>query len=166
MRAFFGPPRGGPAAGGAQISVHLVPVLDGRLAVFDIRDAHVRGRWLPWAVIDYGQNPYEAASILADDWLVEPLRDLSLVDVLSLDAAGGGWELAIVFRAEITKEPPPTAGRQPFLFDAGKYDAIGPFDPVDLERWVTYSIQAPPQDPPAAAPDRNSGRDQPPPMVF
>lgn len=116
--------------------MYLVPVFAGALVVFDVQAPHVRGRWLPWAVIDYGQNPYEAASILADDWCHEPLRDLSLVDVMSLPAEPGGWELAIVFRAELTALPPASGGRNPTVLAPGHIDAIGGFDPVDLERWV------------------------------
>ena len=135
-RAFFGPPRVGPSRGGMQVTVHLVPVLDGRLVVFDVTANVARGRWLPWAVLDYQQNPYEAASLLADDWCDVPLDDLSLVDVLSLEAAGGGWELAVVFRAVLTTLPAGDSERHPIAIERGHSDAIGAFDPVDLERWV------------------------------
>jgi hypothetical protein len=135
-RAFFGPPRDGPASGGLQVSVHLVPVFEGRLVVFDVSSAVARGRWLPWAVIDFGQNPYEAASLLADDWLDVALDDLSLVDVLSFETTAGGWELAIVFRAAMAASPAGSGARSPVTTPEGHYDAIGPFDPVDLERWV------------------------------
>ena len=135
-RAFFGPPRNGPVEGGLQVSVHLVPVWDGRLLIFDVDAAPVRGRWLPWAVIDYGQNPYEAASILADDWLGVALSDLSLADVLSIEGVAGGWELAIVFRAELAAPATGDAQRHPVLCERGAYDAIGSFDPIDLQRWV------------------------------
>jgi hypothetical protein len=135
-RAFFGPPQEGPSRGGLQVSVYLVPVHDGRLIVFDVTAPAARGRWLPWAVTGFGQNPYEAAAMLADDWLDVPLHDLSLADVMSFDIEGGGWELAIVFRAELAAPPRPSTARTPVALAAGHLDAIGPFDPVDLERWL------------------------------
>ena len=134
-RAIFGKPREEAAVGGLSVSVHLVPVFQGSLVVFDVTASAARGRWLPWAIIDFGQNPYEAASILADDWCDVPLDDLSLVDVMSFDAQGG-WELAIVFRAELTAPPVGDAERAPHVFAPGHFDAIGNFDPLDLERWV------------------------------
>jgi hypothetical protein len=135
-RAFFGPPQGHPVAGGLQVSVYLVPVFEGQLVVFDVASPAAKGRWLPWAVIDYAQNPYEAASLLADDWLAVSLDDLALADVLSLEAAGGGWELAIIFRATMATLPAGNDERRPFAFAAGSYDAIAAFDLVDLQRWV------------------------------
>ena len=136
LRAFFGPPRHGPASGGLHVTVHLVPVHDGRLVVFDVLADAASGRFLPWAVADFGQNPYEAASLLADDWLDVPLRDLSLADVLSLEVPGGGWELAIVFRAECAAAPAGDAERQPVVYAPGVFDAFGAFDPLDIQRWV------------------------------
>ncbi len=150
-RAIFGPPKETPAAGGLLVTVHLVPVFEGRLLAFDLAQPHVRGRWLPWAVIEFGQNPYEAASLLADDWLDVPLVDLALADVLSLPGDGGGWELAIVYRAHPAAMPSASADRQPFLYAAGAFDAIGAFDPVDLERWVTMRAQPADVAPGAAA---------------
>lgn len=135
-RAFFGPPRASFTPGGAHVAVYLVPVFEGRLVVFDVSARPARGRWLPWDVLDFGQNPYEAASALADDWCAGAVSDLSLVDVMSFPFEGGGWELAIVFRAELTSLPEPDDVRAPYHFPAGQYDAIGSFDPVDLERWV------------------------------
>ncbi len=156
-RAYFGPPARSPAEGGFQVSVHLVPVWQGRLVTFDIQAGRVRGRWLPWAVIDFRQNPYEAASLLADDWLDVPLTDLRIVDVLSLPGPLNGWELAIVYRAEVHDRPPGDAQRTPFIHDAGEFDAIGAFDPLDLERWVGISTseQRAEQSPPP-----HSGRPQ------
>ena len=46
------------------------------------------------------QSAEEAASELVDDWCDGALNDLSLVDVLSLEAFGEGWELAIILRAD------------------------------------------------------------------
>ncbi|MFN0093927.1 MAG: hypothetical protein ACKVVT_04010 [Dehalococcoidia bacterium] len=136
VRAIFGPPKGDPVRGGLHVTVHLVPVFQERLVAFDLDQGPIRGRWLPWAVIEFGQNPYEAASILADDWLDTPLNDLSLADVLSLTVEGGGWELAIVYRAEVMELPMGRPGRQPAPYAVGAFDAIGAFEPVDLERWV------------------------------
>ncbi len=134
-RAIFGKPRAEAAAGGLLVTVHLVPVFERSLVVFDVMSSAARGRWLPWAIIDFGQNPYEAASLLADDWCDVPLDDLSLVDVMSFGAQGG-WELAIVFRAALTAAPAGDAERVPFVFAPGHFDAIGNFDPADIERWV------------------------------
>jgi len=135
-RAFFGPPVAGFVTGGTHITVYLIPVFEGGLVVFDVRAKEARGRWLPWDVLDFGANPYEAASALADDWGDVALDDLSLVDVMSFPVEGGGWELAVVFRAELDAMPPGDDVRTPYRFEPGQYDAIGPFDPIDLERWV------------------------------
>ena len=151
-RAFFGPPQQGPAQGGLQVTVHLVPVHDGRLVTFDVSAGPVRGRWLPWAVIDYHQNPYEAAALLADDWLAVSLHDLRIADVLSISGPLGGWELAIIYRAELAEAPPGDPQRRPFIFDRGEFDAIGAFDPVDLERWVAPDAPAVATTAPKAAP--------------
>jgi hypothetical protein len=136
-RAFFGPPSGSFVPGGTHITVYLVPVFQGGLVVFDVEAKEARGRWLPWDVLDFRQNPYEAAATLADTWCNVALDDLRLVDVMSFPVEGGGWELAIAFRAELFEMPPGDAHRRPFRFEPGRYDAIGPFDPVDIERWVT-----------------------------
>lgn len=135
-RAFFGAPREGLARGGMHVTVHLVPLFEGRLVVFDVSAKAAHGRWLPWAVLEFGRNPYEAASLLADDWCDVPLADLSLADVMSFEVDGGGWELAIVFRAVLSAAPAGDGERRPVLFEAGHFDAIGPFDPVDLQRWM------------------------------
>jgi hypothetical protein len=135
-RAIFGPPRDAVAPGGLHISVYLVPVFERSLVVFDVTAAQAAGRWLPWAVIDFRQNPYEAASLLADDWCGVPLEDLSLADVMSIEVGGEGWELAIVFRAELGAPPQGDSERTPYMFEPGRYDAIGPFDPADIQRWV------------------------------
>jgi len=153
-RAIFGSAVDIPEPGGLQVSVHLVPVFEGRLVVFDVSSAAATGRWLPWAVIDYGQNPYEAASLLADDWLDVALDDLSLGDVLSLEAPGGGWELAIVFRASMTAFPAASPYRTPVAIPPGHIDAIGAFDPVDIERWVGSGGRVEPGSLKAEAPAR------------
>ena len=136
-RAFFGPPRDAVTAGGAHVSVYLVPVFEGGLVVFDVQAREARGRWLPWDVLDFGQNPYEAASALADTWCNVSLHDLSLADVMSFPVEPNGWELAIVFRAELAEMPAGDAARIAVRNEPGHFDAIGPFDPVDIERWVT-----------------------------
>lgn len=139
QRAFFGPPIPSFASGGAHITVYLIPVFEGGLVLFDVGARQARGRWLPWDVLDFGANPYEAASALADDWCNVALRDLSLADVMSFAVEDGGWELAIVFRAELSAMPAGDDVRTPLRFEPGHYDAIGQFDPIDLERWVTAS---------------------------
>ncbi|MEP7216105.1 MAG: hypothetical protein ABI782_07615 [Anaerolineaceae bacterium] len=137
MKAFFGPPVSGPVPGGTQLTVYLVPVFEGRLVVFDVQAQEARGRWLPWDVLDSHENPYEAASELADAWCGVPLTSLALADVMSFTQPSGSWELAVVFRAELFAAPIGDSERVPFVYTAGQYDAIGNFDPVDLERWVT-----------------------------
>lgn len=140
MKAFFGPPVPGPAPGCTQLSIYLVPVFQGRMVAFDVEAAEARGRWLPWDVLELRENPYEAASELADRWCGVGMISLTLVDVMSFAQPDGGWELAIVFRAELAEAPLGDSARRPFLYEAGKYDAIGSFDPVDLERWVTGPV--------------------------
>ena len=134
--AFYGKPQQRPVAGGMHVTVHLVPVSQGRLVVFDVVADQARGRWLPWTVLPAGGNPWETAARLADDWLQGAVDDISLADVLSLQVPGGGWELAVVFRVELTRVPAADGVREPFVYAEGAFDAIGSFDPVDLERWV------------------------------
>lgn len=134
--AYFGQPADSFVRGGAHVAVYLVPVFDGGLVVFDVTARSARGRWLPWDILEFGGNPYEAAASLADDWCGGALSDLSLVDVMSFPFEGEGWELAIVYRAELTELPLADDVRTPFRFPPGQFDAIGSFDPVDLERWV------------------------------
>src|SRR5262245_51798796 len=99
--AFFGPPRDRPVAGGAHATVHVVPVFEGRLLAFDVLSEAARGRWLPWDVLPFQGNPYELAAELVDEWCDGAIHDLALADVLSLVVPAEGWELAIVFRAEL-----------------------------------------------------------------
>lgn len=134
--AFFGQPQASFVPGGTHIAVYLVPVHDGRLVAFDVSANQAGGRWLPWDVLPWGGNPYVTASELADDWCEGALSDLALVDVLSFELPGEGWELAIVFRATLTALPAGGDMRRPFVFEVGRFDAIGNFEPVDLERWV------------------------------
>lgn len=143
-RAFFGPPSGSIVPGGTRITVYLVPVFQAGLVVFDVKAEQARGRWLPWDVLDFRQNPYEAAAGLADQWCNVALDDLRLADVMSFPTVDDGWELAINFRAELAEMPAGDAHRTPFRFDPGQYDAIGPFDPVDIERWVLSVSASPP----------------------
>ena len=146
-RAFFDAPRDGVARGGMHVTVHLVTVIEGELVVFDVSAKAARGRWLPWAVLEFGQNPYEAASLLADDWCDVALDDLRLADVLSFEVEGGGWELAIVFRAALAAVPVGDGARAPVLVHAGHIDAIGAFDPADIARWVGAAPESrPPTD--------------------
>ena len=141
-QAFFAPPAAALVRGGAHVTVYLVPVFEERLVVFDVSVSEARGRWLPWDVLEFGGNPYECASALADDWCGGAVSDLALADVMSFEVEGGGWELAIVFRSELTAAPPGDEARTPFVFAEGSFDAIGNFDPVDLERWVTRGAVA------------------------
>lgn len=149
-RAFFGKPAASFVEGGAHVTLYLVPVYSNSLVVFDVHVPQARGRWLPWDVLDFGGNPYETASRLADDWCQGNVRDLTLVDVMSFAVPGGGWELAIVFRAELTELPVADEARTPVACEPGHVDAIGSFDPVDLERWV--GAKARPSGPEETAP--------------
>ncbi len=135
-QAYFGKPAATFVPGGAHVAVYVVPVFEGRLLTFDVAASAARGRWLPWDILEFGGNPYEAAATLVDQWCAGAVSDLALADVMSFPYAGNGWELALVFRAELTELPTPDAARTPFLFEAGEFDAIGNFDPIDLERWV------------------------------
>jgi hypothetical protein len=138
QRAFFGRPQADTSPGGTHVTVYLAPVYQGQLVVFDIHGRReLSGRWLPWTVLPFQGNPYEAASGLADTWCRGvSLLDLSLVDVMSFVIPGEGWELAIVFRAELASLPEGDPEKRPVLLAPGRIDAIGSFDPVDLERWV------------------------------
>lgn len=122
--------------GGAHVAIYLVPVFEGRLVVFDVAASAARGRWLPWDILEFGGNPYEAAATLADDWCDGAVTDLALADAMSFPVSGGGWELALIFRAELDARPAGDDARTTVVFEPGQFDAIGNFDPVDLERWV------------------------------
>ncbi len=135
-QAYFGKPATTFVPGGAHVAIYLVPVYEGRLVVFDVAASAARGRWLPWDILAFGGNPYEAAAELADNWCEGAISDLALADVLSFPFGAGGWELAIVFRGDLTALPRGDDARTPVVFDEGEFDAIGNFDPVDLERWV------------------------------
>ncbi len=154
MKAFFGPPVAGPVPGGTQLSIYLVPVYEGRLVAFDVEAREARGRWLPWDVLESHENPYEAASELADIWCGVALTSLTLADVMSFSLPSGSWELATVFRAELSASPLGDPERRPFVYAPNQFDAIGSFDPVDLERWVTRS-----GDVPAANPTNSKAQD-------
>lgn len=136
-QAFFGKPAKTFVPGGAHVAVYLVPVFEGRLVVFDVQASAARGRWLPWDVLEFGGNPYEAAAALADAWCDGAVSDLTLADAMSFPFGVEGWELALVFRAELTALPRGDDARTPVVSERGQFDAIGNFDPVDLERWVT-----------------------------
>jgi hypothetical protein len=133
--AFFGKPRGEYTSGGAHLAVYLVPVFDGRLVAFDVHTAGARDRWLPWGILTFGGNPYEDASALADDWCQGAVADLRLVDVIS-GSAMGSWELALVFRAELTAMPAADARRSPVPLPRPLDASIRQFQPADLERWL------------------------------
>ncbi|MCX7616987.1 hypothetical protein [Tepidiforma sp.] len=135
-QAFFGKPQATFTPGGAHVAVYLVPVFEGRLTVFEVEAPGLRGRWLPWTVMGYGENPYETAAALADDWCDGAVAALEIADALSFPFDADGWELALVYRAELTALPAGDAHRRPVQYPPGEADAIGPFDPVDLVRWV------------------------------
>jgi len=141
-RSYFAGPKDSPQRGGMVVTVYLVPVYQGRLVVFDVTAPGAKGRWIPWQVLEFGQVPYESAAQLTDAWLNGEVTSLSLVDVMMLPMDGGGCELAIIFRCDVTALPARTAQRDAFAYPDGHLDAIGGFDPVDLERWL---LQTPAQ---------------------
>lgn len=151
--AYFGKPQPTFVPGGAHIAIYLVPVFQQQLVVFDVKVSAARGRWLPWAILPFAGNPYEAAATLADLWCEGAVADLTLVDVMSFPFEPGGWELAIVFRAELTAPPAGDATRTPIVLPAGQLDAIGNFDTVDLERWVGVAAGPNPPTGASARPD-------------
>lgn len=134
--AYFPPPRTSFRPGDSFISVHLVPVYQGRLVVFDIEEPPARGRWIPWTVAWFRANPYEVASALVEEWCGSFPDDLRFVDALSFETEGGGWELALVFRAELSERPAGGGARRPVLLERGALTAAGRFEAVELSRWV------------------------------
>ena len=120
-------------AGGVLLSVHVAPVLEGRLVAFVLEAGGPKGRWLPWTVLPPGGNPYEIASTVVDEWCDGAMSDLRLVDVISREG-DDGWELAIVFRAELTAMPLGARGA-PRVCEAADLAAVQGFEAVDLERW-------------------------------
>ncbi|MXX18539.1 MAG: hypothetical protein F4X03_13340 [Dehalococcoidia bacterium] len=121
-------------AGGVLLSVHVVPVLEGRIVAFVLDPPGPKGRWLPWTVLEQGANPYEIASTIIDEWCDGAMSDLRLADVISREGEDG-WELAIVFRAELTALPGHERGA-PRICDAQDLAAVQGFEAVDLERWL------------------------------
>ena len=144
-RAIFGPPIARPVEGGTLLSVHVLPVHEGRLVAFDISAPEARGRWLPWAILDYGANPYETASALLDDWCSgTSTTDLRLVDVISRTAQDASWEVAIVFRAELTATPTGDAQRHPHPCADGELEGISGFGAGEIARWLGEGINSGP----------------------
>ncbi len=135
-------------AGGVLLTVHVVPVLQGQLVTFLLEAPGPGGRWLPWTVLKQGANPYEIASTIIDEWCDGAMSDLRLVDVISRDG-DEGWELAVVFRAELTALPRGERG-EPRACEPPDLATVRGFDAVDLERWLGMS-GAPAV--PASAPD-------------
>ncbi len=122
------------AGEGVLLSVHVVPVLEGRIVAFVLEAPGPGGRWLPWTVLPQGSNPYEIASTVVDEWCDGAISDLRLVDVISRDG-DGGWELAIVFRAQLTDLPRGLRGA-PRVCEPQDLAVIHGFEAVDLERWL------------------------------
>lgn len=122
------------AGEGVLLTVHVVPVIEGRIVAFLLEAPGPQGRWLPWTVLPQGSNPYEIASTIVDEWCDGAMSDLRLADVISRDG-DGGWELAIVFRAQLTDLPHGNRGA-PRVCDPQDLAAIQGFEAVDLERWL------------------------------
>ena len=92
-----------------------------------------------------GANPYEIASTIVDEWCDGAMSDLRLVDVISREG-DGGWELAVVFRAELTALPRGERGA-PRVCDPQDLAGVQGFEAVDLERWLGMSPKAPVDEP-------------------
>ena len=122
------------AGEGVLLSVHIVPVLAGRVVAFVLEAPGPKGRWLPWTVLPQGSNPYEIASTIVDEWCDGAMSDLRLVDVISREG-DGGWELAIVFRAQLTDLPHGNRGA-PRVCEPQDLAGVQGFEAVDLERWL------------------------------
>ncbi len=121
-------------AGGVLLTVHVAPVLEGRIVAFVLEAGGPKGRWLPWTVLPQGGNPYEFASTIVDEWCDGAMSDLRLVDVISRER-DDGWELAVVFRAELTALPRGERGA-PRICEAPDLATVQGFEAVDLERWL------------------------------
>ncbi len=134
--ARFGLPVASFVPGGAHISVHVVPVFGGAIVAYDVAARAARGRWLPWDLLPYGGNPYETAAELGDTWCDGAVTELVLVDTLSFVAPGESWELALIFRAELSTAPTGDVDRHPILLVPGDLDSVARFEAVDLERWL------------------------------
>lgn len=133
--AFFGKPRAEFTDGGAHLTVYLVPIFEARIIAFDVAAPGARDRWLPWGILTYGGNPYEDASALADDWCQGSVGDLRLVDVLT-GTAVGSWEVALIFRAELTAMPKADGKRSPVALSIPIEAPVRQFQPAELERWL------------------------------
>ncbi|HJP41058.1 MAG TPA: hypothetical protein QGF35_05075 [Dehalococcoidia bacterium] len=138
-RAFFGHPKKSFEKGGTYLSVYIVPVVDHELVVFGVEESEARGRWLPWDVMPWGENPYIVASELVDGWCEGAVLELLLVDVMSHYLPGESWELAIVFRALLSRAPGADGVRTPALVPLDRIEDIGSFEAVDIQRWVGTS---------------------------
>jgi hypothetical protein len=134
--ARFGPPVRNFAPRGGHIAVHLVPVHQGHLVAFDVTARAAAGRWLPWDLLPYGGNPYETAAELGDEWCDGAVTSLALVDALSFLAPGESWELALVFRAELSAMPAGQTDRTPVTLRPDALTQVGRFGAVDLARWL------------------------------
>ena len=135
-------------AAGVLLTVHVAPVLEGQLVSF-VLDGGPSGRWLPWTTLKHGANPYEIASTVVDEWCDGAMSDLRLIDVISREG-DGGWELAVVFRAELTALPRGERGA-PRVCDPQDLAGVRGFEAVDLERWLgtvpTTPVAAPAPEP-------------------
>ena len=122
-------------AEGVLLTVHVAPVLAGRLVAFALDAPGPAGLWLPWTPLGQGANPYEIAATIVDEWCDGAPSDLRLADVISRDG-DGGWELAVVFRAELTALPRGERGA-PRVCEPGDLAAVHGFAPADLARWAS-----------------------------
>lgn len=160
--SFFGPPGDAAQQGGAHVAVYLVPVFHGQLATFDVDIPGVRGRFLPWTILEYGGNPYADASLLVDDWCEGAVSDLRLVDVIGGHRVEGSQELAIVFRAELTAPPAGDPNRVTALVPGDAVEQVGPFPASELQRWVAFEdVEHTPTPGPRAAAARPGDHEAP-----
>ena len=125
------------------LTVHVVPVVHNKLLTFKVEALVAADRCLPWTLLDFGTNPYEAAAVLLEEWCDgADVLDLRLVDVISRTGQDDGWELAIIFRGELRAGPVAGIDREPLICEAGDIEPLNGFMVVDLERWLVTESYA------------------------
>ena len=137
-------------ADGVLLTVHVAPVLAGRIVAFVFGADGPQGRWLPWTPLPPGANPYEIAAAIVDEWCDGAVSDLRLADVISREGEEG-WGLAIVFRAALTAPPRGERG-EPRPCDPQDLANIQGFAAVDIERWRSMGPAVSPPAPAENAP--------------
>lgn len=123
------------------ITVSLVPIHGGDVVAFEVTAREARGVWLPWTTLEFGQSPWESASILADEWCDGHEIAIDLVDAISI-LDGDAWQLAIVFRARLAALPSAKADRVPVAAHDHGDSLCNPFSAADVSRWAQAPVPA------------------------